>query len=77
MEDKKLWTYEGAVRIFDDIVIAKWKSQTFAASEKKARANFAFQCKRHLGRSKDTRILLPGKIVEVDLSGSPYRLNPR
>lgn len=73
MEEKKMWTYEGAVKIFDDIVIPKWKSRTFATSEKKARANFAFQCKKRLGRSKDTRILLPGKVIEVDLSEQLYR----
>ena len=65
MTGKSLDLYEGAVKIFDDVVIPCWKGRTYASSEKKARVNLAYQCKKKLGRSSDTHILLPGKVVEV------------
>lgn len=63
--EKSLYLYEGAVKIFDDIVISRWKGKTYATSEKRARVNLAYQCKKRLGRSSDTHILLPGSIIEV------------
>ena len=32
---KKRYSYDGAVRSFDDILSVKWRGQTFAESEKK------------------------------------------
>lgn len=63
--EKSLYLYEGAVKIFNDIVISRWKGKTYATSEKRARVNLAYQCKKRLGRSSDTHILLPGSIIEV------------
>ena len=40
---KKRYSYDGAVRSFDDILSVKWRGQTFAESEKKARSNLGYQ----------------------------------
>jgi hypothetical protein len=58
-----LYSYEGPVLEFDKIVANRWQSQTYAASEAKARANLAFQFKKDHGKVPRTKITLPGKIV--------------
>ena len=35
---KKRYSYDGAVRSFDDILSVKWRGQTFAESEKRQEA---------------------------------------
>ena len=46
---KKRYSYDGAVRSFDDILSVKWRGQTFAESEKKARSNLGYQFRKHMG----------------------------
>lgn len=58
----KLYSYEGHVLEFDKIIANRWKGQTYAVSEAKARTNLAFQFKRETGRVPRSKITLPDKI---------------
>ena len=58
-----LYSYNGPVLEFDRCIVNRWKGQTYAASESKARSNLAFQFKRETGRLPRTKITLPGKII--------------
>ena len=59
------YTYDGPVKEFDTIIANRWISSTLAVSEKKARANLAYQYKKRTNRSPASRITLPGKIEMV------------
>lgn len=58
-----LYSYNGPVLEFDRCIANRWKGQTYATSESKARSNLAFQFKRETGRLPRTKITLPGKII--------------
>lgn len=58
-----LYLYEGPVLEFDKIITNRWRSQTYAVSEAKARTNLAYQFKRENGKVPRTKITLPGKII--------------
>lgn len=58
-----LYSYDGPVLEFDKIIANKWKGQTCAVSESKARTNLAYQFKKETGRVPRTKITLPGKVV--------------
>ena len=58
-----LYSYDGPVLEFDRCIANRWKGQTYATSESKARSNLAFQFKRETGRLPRTKITLPGKII--------------
>lgn len=60
-----LYLYDGPVMEFDTCIDQRWKSSTYAVSEKKARSNFAFQYKRNNNRTSNTKITMPGKITLV------------
>lgn len=57
-----LYSYEGPVLEFDKIVTNRWKAETYAVSEAKARTNLAYQFKIETGRVPRTKITLPGKM---------------
>ena len=58
-----LYSYNGPVLEFDRCITDRWKGQTYATSEAKARVNHAYQFKINNGRVPQTKITLPGKIV--------------
>lgn len=58
-----LYSYNGPILEFDRCIANRWKGQTYATSESKARSNLAFQFKRETGRLPRTKITLPGKII--------------
>ena len=58
-----LYSYKGPVYEFNKLVAHRWSSQTYAASEAKARINLAYQFKKETGRVPRSKITLPGKIV--------------
>ena len=60
------YIYEGPVMYFDDCIVRKWKGETLAVSEKKARSNLAYKWKMENGYSRNAMIKLPGKIKLVD-----------
>lgn len=57
------YSYDGPVMVFDTCVANRWKGQTIASSEKKARCNLTYQFKKSTNRMSDTKVTLPGKIV--------------
>lgn len=58
-----LYLYDGPVLEFEKTIANRWKAQTYAPSEAKARTNLAYQFKRDTGRVPRTKITLPGKIT--------------
>lgn len=68
MSNKRYWmfeySYDGPVMEFDRIVANRWTSKTMAPSEAKARSNLAYQYKKQFGKTPDTKITLPGKIIQ-------------
>ena len=61
-----LYSYDGQVMAFDQIVNPHWKGSTFAPTEKKARSNLTYQYKKESGRSRSSKITLPGKLVVIE-----------
>lgn len=57
------YSYDGVVKEFDTIISNRWRWSTYAASEKKARSNLIYCYKREHGKSPDSKITLPGKLV--------------
>lgn len=62
----KLYSYNGPVLEFDRIITTRWKASTYAASEKKARSNLAYQFKQQYDRAPRSRISVPGKLTVVE-----------
>lgn len=54
------WTYDGPVLEFDRVIMERWYGSTYAVSEKKARSNLTYQCKKQINKNPATRITLPG-----------------
>lgn len=66
MDSKQLYSYEGPVKEFENIVRNNWKATTYATSEKQARSNLAYRYKRETNRVASSKITLPGKIKLVN-----------
>lgn len=62
----KLYSYDGPVLEFDRIIATHWKASTYAATEKKARCNLAYQFKRQHGRIPRSKITIPGKLIIIE-----------
>lgn len=60
------YIYEGSVMEFGNVIANRWRGETFAPSEKKARANLAHKYKKKHNRTAGAKIVLPGKIALVD-----------
>ena len=60
-----LYTYEGPVKSFDDILSNRWISSTYAESNEKARSNLTYQYKKTHGLDRSANITLTGKIRRV------------
>lgn len=58
-----LYSYNGPVFEFERLIADRWKAQTYAPSEAKARSNMVYQFKKATGRVPRTKITLPGKIT--------------
>lgn len=67
--DVELYSYNGPVMEFDRVIDRSWKGETYAASEKKAKSNLAYQYKSSHGKLPRTRITLPGKVVKGGVDG--------
>ena len=59
----RLYSYDGPVMLFDTCIAHRWRGQTYAVSEAKARTNLIYQFKKETGRVPQTKIYLPGKII--------------
>lgn len=60
------YTYDGPVLEFDKCVTDRWKGETMAISEQKARCNLAYQYKKKNNRMAGVKVTLPGKIKMVN-----------
>lgn len=60
------YEYDGPVLEFDKLVANRWKGETMALSEKKARSNLAYQFKKKNNRNAGVKITLPGEIKMVN-----------
>ena len=65
-EEHHRYLYDGPVLEFDTCVNSRWKGETTAPSEKKARSNLTYQYKKQTNRISGTKIKLPGKIKMVN-----------
>ena len=59
------YAYDGPVMEFDILLTDRWKGETIAVNEQKARSNLSYQFKNSNGRLPSSRISLPGKIKMV------------
>ena len=60
------YEYDGPVLAFNTIVTSRWKGETMAISEKKARSNLAYQFKINNGQIAGSKINLPGDIKMIN-----------
>ena len=60
------YSYDGPVMEFDRCVSNRWKGETVAPSEKKAKSNLLYQWKKEKGRVPTCKIELVGKIKLMD-----------
>jgi hypothetical protein len=51
---------------FNTLLTDRWKGETMAPSENKARSNLTYQFKKNSNRIAGTKITLPGKIKMVE-----------
>lgn len=56
------YVYEGPVMQFENCIEKRWKSETYAPSEKKALSNLAYRYKKAHGLQPGVKIELPGKL---------------
>lgn len=61
----ELYRYTGPVMEFGVCISNHWEAITYAVSEHKAKANFAYQFKIQNNRLPTTNISLPGKIRKL------------
>lgn len=64
------YTYDGPVTEFGKCIDNHWKAATYAASISKAKSNLTYQFKMQYGKSRNTKIDLPGKIILDERKGS-------
>lgn len=60
-----LYSYDGPVKEFDDIISSRWQATTYAVSEKKARSNLVYRYKKEHKKTPNAMIKLTGKITQV------------
>lgn len=63
MQDK--YIYDGPIMSFSRCVVDRWKGETSAPTESKARSNLTYQAKKQLNLLPGTKVTLPGKIKMV------------
>ena len=64
-EDRRLYTYEGAVIVFDRVVAHNYRAQTTAASPAKARSNIAYQYRKKANIADHIPVRLTGEPVAI------------
>lgn len=59
------YIYDGPVMEFNRMLTDRWKGETVATSESKARSNLIYQFKKNTNRIAGSKITLPGEIKMV------------
>lgn len=62
-QTKFKYVYDGPVFIFDQCVDTRWRCETIAVSERKAKNNMLYRWKKDNGYSPNTKVTLPGQIT--------------
>ena len=65
-EEYHKYVYDGPVLEFNTLLANRWRGETTAPSENKARSNLAYQFKKNNNRIAGTKITLPGEIKMVN-----------
>lgn len=65
-EARHKYVYEGPVMMFNTLVAERWKGETMAPSESKARSNLTYQFKTQNNRLAGSKYTLPGEIKMVN-----------
>lgn len=60
------YIYQGPVKSFDTVIMRDWSGDTWAPSEKKARANLIYQFKKQYNKSPSAKITLCGEVKRVE-----------
>ncbi len=60
-----MYAYSGQVCEFGKVVQEHWEGETWAVSEAKAKSNLTYQWKVKNNRGADSKVTLPGKVVEI------------
>lgn len=60
------YAYNGPVMEFDKCIANNWEGSTYAASEKKAKNNLAYQFKKNNNRMPASKITLPGELMVIN-----------
>jgi hypothetical protein len=58
------YIYEGPVLGLSRVISEKWRGETYAVSDKKAKGNLGYQFKRQNGLAKGTKIFLPYNLLK-------------
>lgn len=58
-----LYLYEGPVTAFGKMITNRWKSSTYAVSDKKAKSNLMYKYKKQNNYTANAKIELPGLLV--------------
>lgn len=66
MQEYHKYIYDGPVMEFNNLIAERWKGETMALSEKKARSNLIYKFKINNNRVASSKITLPGKIKLVN-----------
>lgn len=61
------YKYNGPVYSFGTCIANRFKAETVATSEEKARSNMAYQFKKKYGYTRNTNILLTGKMESEEM----------
>lgn len=66
------YVYNGPVEVFGTLVDQRWHGETLAATPAKAKSNLVYQWKKAHGRTASSRVVLPGKVILVNIDGRSY-----
>ena len=58
-----IYIYDGPVMFFGNCIVSRWRAETRAVSENKARSNFEYQYKKQNNLCPSAKIDLPGEII--------------
>lgn len=61
----QLYLYDGPVMKFETVIQDRWRTSTYAVSEKKAKTNLCFRYKMLHDMPADAKLDLPGKFVSL------------
>ena len=65
VDNMQKYAYDGPVMEFNTCIVNRWRGETTAPSEARARNNLAYQFKRKNSRLATAKITLPGQVKLV------------